>query len=249
MSYKIAIAGKGGTGKTTLAALIIRELLARNKTPILAVDADPNSNLNEALGVEYDSMIADIREEIPQKQLPVNVTKSDYINKRLQEAIAEFKGFDLLVMGRPEGPGCYCYVNELLRQHLSKLGNQYKFVVMDNEAGMEHLSRRTTDDIDLLIVTSDQTLVGIRSAGRVVQVLKSLKLKIKKKFLVINRAKPALTAAQNTALEETGLELLGVIPEDETINSYREQGRNLLDSSASSKAVSALSDLIQKAGV
>ena len=232
-------------GKTTLSALVVRELIARKATPILAVDADPNSNLNEALGVTYDATIADLREDLQGKELPPSTSKSDYITKKLQEALVEQAGFDLLVMGRPECRGCYCFVNELLRQFLSKLSGPYKYVVIDNEAGMEHLSRRTTDNIDLLLIASDQTLVGIRSARRVAELAKCLKLNIKKAYVVLNRAKPAQTDAQQLEIGNIGVPLLGTVPDDDAINSYRESGKGLLDL-PDSPATLAVRELLKK---
>ncbi|MCX7661102.1 MAG: AAA family ATPase, partial [Candidatus Omnitrophica bacterium] len=144
---KIAVSGKGGTGKTTISALIIRTLIEDKKIPILAVDADPNSNLYLSLGAKFNRTIADLREEV-RDNTPSGFSKTDYFNLKLQEAISENNGFDLLVMGRPEGQGCYCSVNNLLREYLTRLSKNYPFVVIDCEAGLEHLSRRTSDDLD-----------------------------------------------------------------------------------------------------
>ncbi|HID11122.1 MAG TPA: carbon monoxide dehydrogenase, partial [Candidatus Latescibacteria bacterium] len=139
----VAVSGKGGTGKTTIAALLVRKLM-RMDGPVLAVDADPNSNLGEQLGMEVGETIGDIREEVLEEELPPGMTKDRYLELRIQETLTEGEGVDLLTMGRPEGPGCYCYVNHLLRGFLDRLSKNYRHIVVDNEAGMEHLSRRTT---------------------------------------------------------------------------------------------------------
>jgi len=229
MTIRIAVAGKGGVGKTTISSLIIRYLIKENKTPILAVDADPNANLNEGLGFQYQGTVADIREDIPGKELPPGVSKNDYINNRIQEDIVEGKGVDLLVMGRPEGRGCYCFVNELLRNFLSKLAKSYKYLVVDSEAGMEHLSRRTADDLDLLILVSDQTSLGMRTAANLLKTASKVKLKIKKIGIVVNKSKKELTTQQLDILKKAKLEVLGIVPEDATIYDFREEGRSLME--------------------
>ena len=183
MAFTIAVAGKGGSGKTTLATLTILQLIRQNKGPVLAVDADPNSNLNVGLGMKFEETIADLREEVLTKEIPSGMSKTEFFDYRLHECLVEGNKVDLLVMGRPEGSGCYCAVNNLLRQYLSRISKQYKYVVMDNEAGMEHLSRRTTDGVDVLLITSDPTIVSIRSAARIQEIALQIKLKIKDIYL------------------------------------------------------------------
>jgi CO dehydrogenase maturation factor len=191
MNNIIAIAGKGGTGKSTLAALIIRTLKEKNKGSILAIDADPNSTLGELLGVKDISTIVEIIDDISRDpdQVPKGMTKDRYINLKVQESLNEEEGFDLLNMGRPEGPGCYCFANNMLREVIKKIMNNYAYVVIDNEAGMEHLSRRLVRSIGTLFIVSDSTPIGIRSASRISGLVDGLNIKVKERFLVLNKSK------------------------------------------------------------
>ncbi len=222
MVYIIAVAGKGGVGKTTISAMLVQYLLKIDK-PVLAVDADPNSNLNAALGMEYEETIADIREEV-KKQTPGNFSKSEFFGLRLEEALSEGNGFDLLVMGRPEGPGCYCAVNNILRNYLLRISKKYKFVVIDNEAGMEHLSRRTAADVDLLLLVSDPTMVGLNSAINAFNTAKNAGVKIKDIELVINKSKGVLEADKLELIEKAGLKIGGYIGFQEEIQKNSEKG-------------------------
>ncbi len=225
MAYIIAVAGKGGVGKTTVSALLIRHLLKIDK-PILAIDADPNANLNVALGLEHSDTISDIREEA-KKSSSASFSKTDLFNMRLQEIIVEGEGIDLLVMGRPEGPGCYCAINNILREYLSKLGKNYKFVVIDNEAGMEHLSRRTADSVDKLLLVSDTTIVGIKSAISALETAKKAGLKVKDASLVINKSKGQLETEKLKLIKDSGLEVERYIPFQEDIQKNSERGEDL----------------------
>jgi len=222
MAYIVALAGKGGVGKTTISAMLVRYLMKIDK-PVLAVDADPNSNLNVALGMKYEETIADIREEV-KKHTPGNFSKSEFFGLRLEEALVEGDGFDLLVMGRPEGPGCYCAVNNILREYLAKVVKKYKFVVIDNEAGMEHLSRRTTADIDLLLLVSDPTMVGVNSVINALDTAKSAGIKIKNVSLVINKSSGMLANDKLKLIENTGLKIGGYIDFQEEIQKSSEEG-------------------------
>ncbi len=190
MSKIIALAGKGGTGKTTIAALIVKYLVERKQDSILAIDADPNSNLGEILGVKVKENMGQIIEDISKNpsQIPAGYSKDHYIEYKVQESIVESDGFDILTMGLPEGPGCYCYANNVLRGIVSKLVGDYKIVVIDNEAGMEHLSRRTTRRADYLLIISDYTKVGINAAKRIYNLSKDLNLDIKNTYLFINQS-------------------------------------------------------------
>jgi len=249
MAFNIAVAGKGGSGKTTLATLIILHLIRQNKGPILAVDADPNSNLNVCLGMKFGETIADLREEVLAKEIPSGMSKTDFFDYRLHECLVEGDGLDLLVMGRPEGPGCYCAVNNFLRQYLAKISKQYKYVVMDNEAGMEHLSRRTTDDVDVLIITSDPTLVSIRSATRIHEIALQIKLRIKDIYLVINRtsgSKDISSLISGSILNRDKLSLLENIPEDPLILEASEKEENILSLPEESPAFQAVGKLMKK---
>lgn len=230
MTYIIAVAGKGGVGKTTISTMLVHYLLKIDK-PVLAVDADPNSNLNAALGIGYEETIADIREEV-KKQTPENFSKSEFFGLRLEEAISEGSGFDLLVMGRPEGPGCYCAVNNILREYLARISKKYKFVIIDNEAGMEHLSRRTAADIDLLLLVSDTTVVGINSAINAFNTAKSAGIKIKNIKLIINKSKDSLEEDKLKLIEKAGLKIGGYIGFQEELQKNSELGNPIKNSSS-----------------
>ncbi len=232
MAYIIAVAGKGGVGKTTISAILVCHLLKIDR-PVLAVDADPNSNLNVALGMEYEETIADIREEV-KKQTPDNFSKSEFFGLRLEEALSEGNGFDLLVMGRPEGPGCYCAVNNILREYLLRISKKYKFVVIDNEAGMEHLSRRTAAAVDLLLLVSDPTMVGINSAITAFKTAKNAGIKIKDIALVINKAKGELDTGKIKLIVDAGLKINWYIPFQNEIEKNSEEGKEVKPGIASS---------------
>jgi len=247
MAFTIAVAGKGGSGKTTLATLTILHLIRQNKGPILAVDADPNSNLNVGLGMKFEETIADLREEVLTKEIPSGMSKTEFFDYRLHECLVEGDKVDLLVMGRPEGPGCYCAVNNLLRQYLSRISKQYKYVVMDNEAGMEHLSRRTTDGVDVLLVTSDPTLVSIRSAARIQEIALQIKLKIKDIYLIINRVAKAkdISSLISGSIPDR-LSLLENIPEDPLVLDASKKEEDLLSLPAESPSFQAVGRLMKK---
>jgi CO dehydrogenase maturation factor len=229
----IAVAGKGGTGKTTISALIIDHLVKGNKGSVLAIDADPSTNLNLALGVPLYDTVGDVREEtataVGGSRALGGMSKWDYLDLRLNEALVEQMGFDLLAMGRPEGPGCYCAANNILRTSIDRLSDAYDYVVIDNEAGLEHLSRRTTRDVDLLLVVSDPTLRGIIAAGRVAEVVDELKTAVGAIYLVVNRVSDdKLPELLLKAVEKEGLKLAGLIPADPAVNELDAQGQPIV---------------------
>jgi CO dehydrogenase maturation factor len=237
----IAVSGKGGSGKTTVAALLVKYLLSRGDGPVFAVDADPNSNLADQLGVEEYGTVGSIREELSanREPLPAGMSKPDYVRYRIQETVTESRGFDLLNMGRPEGPGCYCYVNSLLRDYLDGRGRNYPYVVIDNEAGMEHLSRRTTRDVDLLLVVCDTTPVSLTAALRIGALARSLDIRIRAIGALINRAEEVPQPVIEK-LKENGLPLLGAIPEDREVMTRASDGAPLLAVGGDSAAYRAL---------
>ncbi|MCG0277283.1 MAG: AAA family ATPase [Thermanaeromonas sp.] len=237
MAKHIAVAGKGGTGKTTFAALLIRYLLEQGKESVLAVDADPNANLNEALGIPVSNFVADILEEAKDsKSIPPGMTKDMFIEYRLAQAIVETEKVDLLVMGRPQGPGCYCYPNDILRKHLETLSRNYQYVVIDSEAGLEHISRRIIQGVEYLFVLSDATVRGIRSAGRIRQLVKELKLPIPNLWLVVTRVQGSLNGLK-PEIERSGLPLAGTISFDPLVIEYDAAGKPLFELPSDSLAV------------
>jgi CO dehydrogenase maturation factor len=229
----IAVAGKGGTGKTTISALIIDYLARSKKGSILAIDADPSTNLNLALGVPLLDTVGDVREEtataVGGGAALGGMSKWDYLDFRINESIVEERAFDLLAMGRPEGPGCYCAANNILRTSVDRLSDAYDYVVIDNEAGLEHLSRRTTRDVDLLLLVSDPTLRGIIAAGRVAELVDELKTDVGETYLIVNRVNgETLPEPLNKAIEEHKLRLAGVIPTDPNVNELDAMGQAIV---------------------
>jgi CO dehydrogenase maturation factor len=246
----IALAGKGGTGKTTLSALLIRALLRSGIQPVLAIDADPATNLHLALGLPQPATVGDVREEMlaaaQAQQLGVAITRHDYLRQEVRMALEEGEAVDLLAMGRPEGQGCYCAVNHLLRQVVDELGGSYAYVVIDNEAGMEHISRRTTRDVDLLLAVSDPTVRGLKTALSIAQMAGDVEVNIKHTLLVINRVEGDLPPELRQAVEQSGLELAGLIPADAAVNSLDARGEALVKLDGDSPAGQAIDDLAQR---
>ena len=255
MSYKIAVAGKGGTGKTSLTGLLIDYLVKKRERPILAVDADANANLNEVLGEKLEVTIGQIKEEINKAEasgsgFPGGMTKADYMKYRLNEAIVEGTGYDMLVMGRTQGEGCYCYVNGLLKTQLHNLSKNYKYLIIDNEAGMEHLSRGTVRDIDTLLLISDCSTRGIQAAGRIRKLIIELKLKVPRIHLIVNRApQGVLNKGIKEEIEKQELELVGVVPMDPMIYEYDSNGKPLVTLPEDSVSKQAIREIIAKLGL
>jgi len=244
----IAISGKGGTGKTTLTALVIRWLSENRLGPILAVDADSNVNLNDILGIKIRDTVGAIREEMRKNvnNLPAGMTKQQFLEYKIQTSLVETRSFDLIAMGRPEGPGCYCYANNLLRDILRTLGENYDYVVIDNEAGMEHLSRRTTQTIDYLISVSDATPRGVHTAARISKLLEELDTRVRTRFLIVNRAPETLTETVRSIIGQEELHLLGVIPEDIVLLKMDRDGTPVYNISANSPTYQAVNKFMNK---
>ena len=248
MNLSIAIAGKGGTGKTTLSALLVRAMQERGARPILAVDADPNSNLAEALGVEEGTALAEIREKGSSEEgSPASgVGRARAIDDEIQRAITEADGFDLITMGRPEGPRCYCYVNTLLRKSLDDLSGNYHAVVMDNEAGMEHLSRRTTNDVDVLIAVMDPTLPALRAAKRILALSDELPVKIGRRMLLVNRVGPdGLPEQIDGQVVQLGAERLADVPQDAELDCARAIGQDVFGLAEENSALAVVREIVE----
>jgi CO dehydrogenase maturation factor len=246
MAFTIALAGKGGTGKTTLAGLLIKYLVNSDKTPVLAVDADCNANLNEVLGVAIADTLGNAREEMKKGKVPSGMTKDIFIEMKLEEAISEAPGFDLVVMGQPEGAGCYCAANTLLTGFLDRLTGNYPFVVMDNEAGMEHISRLTTSNVDILLIVSDTSRRGIQAAIRIDKLARDLNIGVKQSCLIINQAKEAPSDGIMEMINEAGLELAGTVPEDQTVYDYDYNGRPTIEMPMDNPVVQASFSVFEK---
>jgi CO dehydrogenase maturation factor len=255
MTKTIAIAGKGGTGKTTVAALLIK--LLSQKGLVLAVDADPSTNLNQALGLSLDDnkTVGRIREkmteDVSKGRFSPTIAKQEYLFSKIMESLVESKGFDLLAMGRPEGPGCYCAPNEFLRVSLDKLVKDYKYnyIVMDCEAGMEHISRQTTRDVDVLLIMSDPTIRGITTAARMKDLIGELRSNIGKVGLIVNRVKGELSPEIKQAIDESGLQVIALIPEDPNMAGLEMTGRPITELPQESPLQLKVKEMIEGLGL
>ena len=252
MAHTIAVAGKGGTGKTTLTGFLIKYLIERGKGPILAVDADANSNLNEVLGIDVEMTLGEVREQVAHaaddeenSPIPSGMTKADYMEYKINSVIAEEDDFDMIVMGRTQGKGCYCFVNGLLQTQLGKLTKAYNYIVVDNEAGMEHISRGTLPAIDTIILVSDCSRRGIQAVGRIAGLVEELGLNPSTMKLIVNRAPSReLDAGILEEIAKQGLDLLGVVPHDDMIYEYDCAGRPTSELPKDSPARSAFEEVI-----
>ncbi|HXX57499.1 MAG TPA: AAA family ATPase [Thermodesulfovibrionales bacterium] len=245
MAYVIALAGKGGTGKTSTASLAVRYLIEKKKGPVLAVDADSNACLNEALGVKVHATIGKLREESLEAiraggERPGGMSMEQLFDYQVQQAIIESRGVDLLVMGRPEGPGCYCAANNIIRKYTDKLSETYPYIVIDNEAGMEHLSRRTTHKIDLLVIVSDPTAKGIMTAKRIYELVDELRLEVDKRVLIINRVVGLEGRDLSETAEKWGITVAGLVPQDDMVFRFDLEGKPLFDLPSDASSVKAL---------
>ena len=250
MTKTIAFAGKGGTGKTTIAALLTNNLIQRIRGPLLAIDADPATNLHLALGLPMPATVGDIREDMADSgadsQLGVGISRLDYLRREIQMVLEEGEKIDLLAMGRPEGQGCYCAANHLLRSIIDDLAGNYQLLVIDNEAGMEHISRRTTRDVDVLFIITDPTLRGMKAAESILEMSRDLEINIHHRLLILNRVVGDLPAPLQEAIDKLDVEVGAVIPADTKINELDALGKPLINLNGESPALRAIDKLTDK---
>ena len=253
MTKTIALAGKGGTGKTTVASLLIHSLLQRIKGPLLAIDADPATNLHLALGLTMPSTVGEIREDMAETaqagELGVSISRHDYLTHEIRMAVEEGEAVDLLAMGRPEGQGCYCAANHLLRTIIDDLGKNYPYIIVDNEAGMEHISRRTTRDVDLLLIVSDPTVRGLAAAKSIHEMAQDIEVNVHNTWLILNRVQGDIPEPLQTAINELGIERCEIVPADPRVNELDALGQPLIQLNGDSpafRAIEALTEEIQK---
>ena len=253
MAHVIAVAGKGGVGKTTLTGLIIQYLGEKGKGPILAVDADANSNLNEVLGVKVDATLGDVREEVARSEMakdnpiPAGMTKADYMEFKFDDALVEDDDFDLLVMGRTQGKGFYCFVNGLLQAQLNRLEKNYPYIIVDNEAGMEHISRGVLPSMQTAILVSDCSRRGVQAVGRIAKLIEECDMHPRQIGLIINRAPGGvLNEGTKQEIENQGLHLLGVVPQDETVFDYDCEGKPTINLPEDSPVKKAIREIVDK---
>ena len=253
MPQTIAVAGKGGVGKTTLTGMLIQYLAEKKKGPILAVDADANANLNEVLGVEVEATLGDIREEIAKAELaekspiPAGMSKQDYAEFKFDTALTEEDDYDLLVMGHTQGKGCYCFVNGLLSAQVARRSQHYNYVVVDNEAGMEHISRGVLPSMETAILVSDCSRRGVQAAGRIAQLIRECDLKPQTMGLIVNRAPGGvLNEGTKEEIEKQGLTLLGIVPQDEQVYEYDCDGKPTVSLPEDSPVKKAMREIVAK---
>lgn len=252
--HTIAVAGKGGVGKTTTCGMLIDYLCKKKKGPVLVVDADANSNLNEVLGVEVETSLGQIREEMAQAELkgtiPSGMTKADYAEMKFSSALIEDDDFDMLVMGRTQGKGCYCYVNGVLQSQVAKYAANYAYVVMDNEAGLEHIARGTLPHVDTMLLISDCSRRGVQAVVRIAEMIGEMNLNPGQMGLIINRApKGELDAGIREEIEKHGLKLFGVLPHDDAVYRCDCDGQPSAYLPESDPMKAALGDILRKIGL
>ncbi|CAG0928329.1 hypothetical protein TFLX_00848 [Thermoflexales bacterium] len=259
MTTTIALAGKGGVGKTTIAAMVIKYLAQAQPGAVLAIDADPSSNLNMVLGLDLDWTVGEIREDMLSQvkqsltaggaamgALSGGMSKHDYLDHHIRSSLAEGARFDLIAMGRGEGPGCYCAVNHNLREVIDAMSKNYAYVVIDNEAGMEHLSRRTTRDVQHLLIVTDPTQRGIVAAERIAGFRQELDIRIENSYLILNDMTGAVPTPLLARIQQLDIPLLGVVPHDETAKEFEFNARPLVELSEETPLYQAVAGLMQK---
>jgi CO dehydrogenase maturation factor len=259
MTTTIALAGKGGVGKTTIAGMVIKCLAESQDGTILAIDADPSSNLNMVLGLDLEWTVGDIREDMLSQvktsltaggaamgALPGGISKHEYLDYEIRSSLAEGIQFDLIAMGRSEGPGCYCAVNHNLRDVVDSISKNYRFVVIDNEAGMEHLSRRTTRDVDHMLIVTDPTQRGLVAAQRIAELRNELDIRVENAYLIVNRLNGELPEALDKAIQQLPIPLLGVVPADRDLMDFEFSGRPLVELGNDSPVFRSVAEMMAK---
>jgi len=248
MAFTVAISGKGGTGKSTITALIVRALTEHFGKTVLAVDADPNATLGLLFGVEVGETVSDLREDVVERRIKVDAgaSRERQVEMMIHETVVELSGFDLLTMGRPEGPKCYCYVNHMLRKFLDGISKGASYVVIDNEAGMEHLSRLTTNDVDLLLEVATPAVPDLVAARRIDQLVDRLPIKVRRKGLLINRVGDDMSDRAGETITEAGLEVLGRIPASDAVVGLSHQGTPITVLPLDDPACKAVLDVVDR---
>ena len=252
-TFTLAVAGKGGTGKTTICGMLIDWLCKNGKTPVLAVDADANSNLNEVLGVEVEHTLGEIREIIAsadnelESPIPASMSKKEYMDAKFHTALIEDDDFDMLVMGRTQGKGCYCFVNDLLSAELRKLQGAYRYMIVDNEAGMEHISRGVLPSVNGLVLVSDCSRRGIQAVARIAELAREVEIGVDNTYLIVNRAPGGvLNDGVKEEIEKNGLDLIGIVPHDDMVYEYDGEGRPTAKLPDDSPARAAVNEIAEK---
>jgi CO dehydrogenase maturation factor len=259
MTTTIALAGKGGVGKTTIAGMVIKYLAQNQPGSILAIDADPSSNLNMVLGLDLEWTVGEIREGMLEQvksslaqggaamgTMPGGTSKRDYLDYQIRSSLAEGNRFDLIAMGRGEGPGCYCAVNHNLREVIDSMSRHYAYVVIDNEAGMEHLSRRTTRDVQHLLIVSDPTRRGLVAAQRIADMRKELDINVENSFLILNRIPGVIPSDLQDYVDKMNVPVLGTVPADDELSAFEFSGRPLVDLGDESPVYQAVEEMMRK---
>ncbi len=253
MNMTIAVAGKGGTGKTTFSALLVKYIRAHDLGCVLAIDGDPSANLNLALGMPLGETVGRIREDartqVSTGHYDASIPKTDFFEYEVNESLVEGDKVDLIAMGRPEGPGCYCAANNILRNVIDRLGNQYDYVVIDNEAGMEHISRQTAREVNNLFIITDQTWRGLAAAGHIAALIRELGTRVHDAYLVINRTDRDLPAAWKQKIQEYRLDWIGTLPNDPTVAEFDLVGRPIIEIGEESPIYQAVALIAAQAGI
>ena len=245
MTFIVAVAGKGGVGKSTLSALLVKATAERTRTVVMAIDADPNSNLGDKLGMKVEHTIGELREDLLRKaeELSAGLSKHELVRYQMEMAKVEGSNFDLLTMGRPEGRGCYCYINNILRTFIDEAMDSYPYVVIDNEAGMEHLSRRTTKRMDVLLVVSDATRLGVETAKRILALAKGMEIDVGRSLLAVNRVQGTVGEVVQREVEGAGFGTVVYLPYDKKVEELAITGAPVVQLDASSQFYRAVRDL------